>query len=215
MFYLKWLAIAGYFSFLLIVVTSFNIYLKRKTGEAIFGTFDAKRIPKRLIWIFVLGMIGTFIVFTYPIIYLFYPQFIETTFPFSPLQNMVVETLGIVLIVLGSILMLIAMFQLGLSARLLLPKQKTELITAGVYGFCRNPVYVGIYLSFMGIFFILPTLVFLIGFFFFLLNNHFRILEEEKFLTDAFGQEYVKYCQSVGRYWPKIRGKSIIKEDIV
>ena len=208
MFTLKWWAIVGYFSFLLFVATSFNIYLKRKTGKWLFETFDVKRIPKRLRWIFVLGMIGAYITLAYLIIYLFYPQLIELTFPFSLLQNIVVETLGIALIVFGFILTLIAGFQLGLSARVWLPKQKTKLITTGVYGFCRNPIYVGVNLSFMGIFFLLPTLVLLIGFFSLLLINHFRILEEEKFLASVFGEEYKKYCQSVGRYWPKIGRKS-------
>ena len=207
MFSLKWWAIVGYFSFLLIVAISFNVYLKRKTGEGLFGTFDIKKIPKRLIWIFVLGIIGTFIIFPYPIIYLFYPWLIEETFPFSLLQNMVVETLGIVLIVLGSIMMLIAMFQLGLSTRFMLPKQETKLITTGIYGFCRNPIYVGVYLSFLGIFFLLPSLIYIGGFCLFLLNNHFRILVEEKFLAESFREEYENYRQRVGRYLPKIGTK--------
>jgi len=99
------------------------------------------------------------------------------------------------------------MFQLGLSARIYLPKQKTKLITSGPYGFCRNPAYVGVYLSFFRIFLLLPSVIYLIGFCLFLINQHFRILQEEKFLAGSFGAEYEQYKQRAGRYLPRIRKK--------
>ncbi len=78
------------------------------------------------------------------------------------------------------------------------------LMTSGIYRFCRNPAYMGTHLSFLGIFLVLPSLVYLIGFCIFVVYQHFRILQEERFLREAFGAEYEEYCQRVGRYLPGI-----------
>ena len=203
---LKWWVIAGYYGFILIVSVSFNIYLKRKAGEGIFGGHI--EIPKNLLWIFILGMIRSAIMLFYPIIFLIYPDIIDITFPVSFFRSIPFEITGTILILAGCIIMASSLFQLGLSTRFILPRQKTELITKGVYAFCRNPIYVGVYLSFIGIFFLLPSLIYLIGFSLFLINQHFRIMQEEKFLIESFGSEYENYCQRVGRYWPKIGGRS-------
>ena len=49
------------------------------------------------------------------------------------------------------------------------------------------------------------NLVFVIAIVITIKNNHFRILEEEKFLTNAFGEKYRSYCTKVGRYGPKLK----------
>ena len=189
---------------MLILLIGYQIYLKRKTGEGLGGQ---REIPKNLMWIFILGIIGTWILILYPIIFLFYPNIVGITFPISIIQNLPFEILGIILIVLGAILTTIAMFQLGISARIYIPKQKTKLITSGVYRFCRNPAYIGMYLSFFGLFFLLPSYLYLIGLCLFLINQHIRILQEEKFLIKSFGDEYKNYIYRVGRYLPRIAKK--------
>lgn len=201
MFSLKWWVILFYIVYMLILLICFSIYLKRKTGEGLGGQ---RKIPKNLIWIFILGIIGTWVVILIPIIYLFYPNIVDITFPISIIHNLPFEILGIILIILGAILTTIAMFQLGISARIYIPKQKTKLITSGLYRFCRNPAYIGMYLSFLGLFFLLTSFLYLIGLCLFLMNQHFRILQEEKFLTNSFGAEYEEYMHKVGRYLPKI-----------
>lgn len=201
---MKFWAILYYIVYMLILLIGYQIYLKRKTGEGLGGQ---REIPKNLMWIFILGIIGTWILILYPIIFLFYPNIVGITFPISIIQNLPFEILGIILIVLGAILTTIAMFQLGISARIYIPKQKTKLITSGVYRFCRNPAYIGMYLSFFGLFFLLPSYLYLIGLCLFLINQHIRILQEEKFLIKSFGDEYKNYIYRVGRYLPRIAKK--------
>ena len=157
-------------------------------------------IPKKLRWLFVSGLIGTWIIILYPVVFLFYPNVVNNTFsiPIPIIRSFT----GILFIIMGSIVEIISGLQLGLSTRFYLPAQKTKLITSGVYSFCRNPLYIGVHLSFLGIFFLLPSLIYLIGLFLFLINQHLRILQEEKFLTESFGAEYEKYLRRTGRYLP-------------
>lgn len=82
-----------------------------------------------------------------------------------------------------------------------IPEQdSTVFISQGIYGVSRNPAFVGfdlLYIGFCLAFFnpVLAVIAILgIG------SLHLQILEEEKFLKQRFGVEYLQYCSRVGRY---------------
>jgi protein-S-isoprenylcysteine O-methyltransferase Ste14 len=197
MFSLHWWVILGFVVSTLLLLAAFDIYIRRKTGEGLMGH---REVPNNRVLLFSVGILGTWIVILYPIIYLFDPNVIDVTFPIAFMRSLSLEMPGVVLIIAGWLLTTISMLQLGLSARVYLPGQKTRLITSGVYGFSRNPAYVGVYLSYLGIFLLLPSLIYLIGLCLFLVQQHFKILREEDFLKESFGAEYEEYRQRVGRY---------------
>ncbi|MFT6152982.1 MAG: protein-S-isoprenylcysteine O-methyltransferase Ste14 [Bermanella sp.] len=75
------------------------------------------------------------------------------------------------------------------------------LVTSGLYSVSRNPMYMGF------LFFIVGTTCvyghisgFVIAAFFIPYMNRFQIKSEEKYLSATFGEEYIKYCQSVRRW---------------
>lgn len=82
-----------------------------------------------------------------------------------------------------------------------------ELITKGIYGFCRNPMQTGIFLVFWGTglltgslaltFIFTPLLV--------IIMTIYVIKVEEKELEVQFGQQYLNYKKNVGMYLPSIR----------
>lgn len=86
---------------------------------------------------------------------------------------------------------------------------RTELVTGGIYGWSRNPAFLGFDLTYIGIlmtFFNIPLLVVTVwtGILF-----HLQIVNvEEDFLTARFGQAYVAYRKSVRRYFGKKRSRS-------
>ncbi len=198
---IKWWIILGYYIYTVITAIGFNAYLKRKTGAGIMGSIDMNQIPRTLLWIFILGIIGTIIVFGYPLVYLGYPRILELGFPISILQNRYAEFFGGFILFSGLAIELAALLQLGTSLRFYLPDQETALITTGIYAVSRNPFYLGLYATFFGMFFLLPSIVYGLGFMFFVVNNHFRILLEEQFLKERFGKEYEEYCRKTGRYF--------------
>ena len=77
---------------------------------------------------------------------------------------------------------------------------KTELITTGVYRFSRNPAFLGFDFMYIGVllmYFNLLTAVFTL---FSIVMLHLQILQEERYLTAAFGEPYTEYKKHVFRY---------------
>ena len=78
-----------------------------------------------------------------------------------------------------------------------------RLVTRGVFGHCRNPLYVGNFLIFLGMTLMLnSTLAYLVGIPICLFAYAAIILAEEDYLRRHFGAEYEDYCRRVNRIWP-------------
>lgn len=140
------------------------------------------------------------------ILYIWVPEFV-TDFAYLELimdanTSTVFANVGGGLTLLGSVIFLTAFFNLGSSIRLLLPsdKEHTHLVTDGWYAHSRNPLYLGLHISMVGWIFIFPSILTIVALAIFLINQHLRILTEEKFLEKKFGDEYVSYKKQVRRY---------------
>lgn len=109
---------------------------------------------------------------------------------------------GAVLSVAGIITLIVAMATLGDSWRGGIDyNQKTGLITTGVYKYSRNPGFVGFDLFFVGMALLFSNVVNVIFSCILLFLLHLQILEEEKFLSSAFGKEYSDYQKQTRRYF--------------
>lgn len=79
-----------------------------------------------------------------------------------------------------------------------------NLVTEGLFGICRNPLYVGNVLIYAGVFLMHGNpLVILLGNAAFLFIYQCIILAEEQYLEDKFGEGYNRYCAEVPRWIPK------------
>lgn len=79
-------------------------------------------------------------------------------------------------------------------------KNPDKLVTTGIYAISRNPIYVSFTFFFLGIFLIMPTLIFMLIFLLAVLLFHRQVLREEKFLKSHYGEDYAQYCKKVPRY---------------
>jgi protein-S-isoprenylcysteine O-methyltransferase Ste14 len=79
--------------------------------------------------------------------------------------------------------------------------QKTSIVTRGIYKFSRNPAFVGFDLLYIGSALALPNMISIFSAFIGILLLHFQILEEEKYLPRAFGDEYLQYKSRTPRYF--------------
>ena len=79
-------------------------------------------------------------------------------------------------------------------------RDRTELVTDGIYAFSRNPAFLGFDLQYIGVLLMFCNL--LTGAFtvFAVTMLHLQILQEERYLTATFGAEYSKYRNQVLRY---------------
>ena len=79
-------------------------------------------------------------------------------------------------------------------------EEKTTLISDGIYKYSRNPAFLGFDLMYIGILlayfnaalFVLTMLT--------VLALHLQILQEEKYLSDTFGEAYMEYKKHTSRY---------------
>ncbi len=82
----------------------------------------------------------------------------------------------------------------------ILDTDKTELVTTGIYRFSRNPAFLGFDFMYIGVlllYFNPLTAAFTL---FSVVMLHLQILQEERYLTAAFGEDYTDYKRHVFRY---------------
>jgi protein-S-isoprenylcysteine O-methyltransferase Ste14 len=99
--------------------------------------------------------------------------------------------IGLVLIVPGFILLVIARLQLGSSFHII--AQANKLVTKGLYNKFRHPIYYSGFLLALGICIFIHSLELAIIFIVIIFIQMKRIRNEEKVLEEKFGAEYVEY----------------------
>lgn len=79
-------------------------------------------------------------------------------------------------------------------------RDKTALVTGGIYAFSRNPAFLGFDLMYTGVLlmYLNPLTAALTAFAVVML--HLQILQEERYMAGAFGEEYLRYKGRVMRY---------------
>jgi protein-S-isoprenylcysteine O-methyltransferase Ste14 len=79
-----------------------------------------------------------------------------------------------------------------------------ELVTDGAYQVCRNPLYLGNFLIWMGLVIMRWNLVFLAAIVvFFAVEYYFIIRAEESYLSETFGTAYDDFRSSVPAFFPR------------
>lgn len=112
-----------------------------------------------------------------------------------------VKPIGLALIILGFVLLVWAVVNLGTSWRLGISEANPgNLVKSGIFRYCRHPIYVFFNLYFLGTFLIRGNLVFLIFWVAVAAILHYQAISEEKYLTKIYGKSYVDYSKQVGRY---------------
>ena len=113
------------------------------------------------------------------------------------------QPLGALIFVLGMIGPVIAITQFRRAGTEVSPTSQTnaKLVTSGIYGFTRNPMYLGLTFASFGIaiFFGRP-LMFLTPLFVFVIANWIFIPFEEEKMRRQFGAEFDAYTQRVRRW---------------
>ena len=102
---------------------------------------------------------------------------------------------------LGDLIFLISVLSMKDSWRAGIPdKDRTKLVTGGIYAYSRNPAFLGFYLQYIGVMLMFCNLL-TVGFTVFAITMlHLQILQEERYLHTVFGSEYLDYQHRVFRY---------------
>jgi protein-S-isoprenylcysteine O-methyltransferase Ste14 len=152
------------------------------------------------------GLIGLYFkltmifMFMYVLLFAFIPTLYNNLLPILELDNLTIKYIGLTLLAFALIWTIIAQGHMKNSWRIGIDTEtKTELITTGLFGLSRNPIFFGMTISLVGLFLTTPnafTGLFLISGYM-LIQIQIRL--EEEFLTNQHGQNYLTYKQKVRR----------------
>ncbi|GMR25166.1 MAG: hypothetical protein BMS9Abin39_0446 [Ignavibacteria bacterium] len=121
--------------------------------------------------------------------------------------NIISLIVGFTIALLGELIRFLGVSWAGSETRTTGDVGGTYLIISGPFAFVRNPLYLGNILLYTGIgimsWALFPYLQ-IAAVFFFALQYHFIVLEEEKYLIEKFGDDYKEYCKKVPRFFFRI-----------
>jgi len=134
-------------------------------------------------------------------LYAFFPEQYKYILPFWYMENEVVQHVGGALVVVSFIWVIIAQNQMAKSWRIGINyNEKTELCTNGVFKVSRNPVFLGILISNIGTFLIIPNAITFTVLVLTFASLQFQIRLEEEYLLNSHGKEYQNYKNQVRRW---------------
>ena len=184
-----------YFS-LVFVIRSFLLWKKTGINPLTFNkTDDAHGFNGKvftLISIIELVVIG---------IYAFKNDWYEFMLPFWYLENLALVKIGWAFLFISLIFVWIAQSQMAASWRIGIDeKNKTKLVTKGLFSISRNPIFLGVMVANLGLFLIIPNAFTLVIVSLSTISINTQIRLEEEFLKKEFEGEYKEYILHVRRW---------------
>lgn len=165
---------------------------------------DPKGIANGNTGVALLTTIATLLWLTVTLLYIFDTRSVAWFGHIAFLDNGLAQGVGMALCVGGLLVGIVGEVTLGESFRVALPRDKTGLVTRGIYRYVRNPVVLGVYLCVLGTCLIAPSFLALASVVLNFAGYHLKVRAEEAYLHQVHGAEYAAYCAQTGQYIPRI-----------
>jgi len=180
---------------LYVSVTGLNTVLARRRT----GTWVLRMGGRRTDWTWPLFLSATALGSTAPVL-----DLAGALHRISPLDGVAGHVAGVVIGLGGAALVFLAQVQMGASWRIGLdPEERTDLVTAGLFGLVRNPIYTGMLATIVGIALLVPNVVALIAVADLVTAVELQVRRvEEPYLALVHGDAYRAYLGRVGRFVP-------------
>ena len=151
--------------------------------------------------VFLALRIGGLFLWGYCFVYIFRPQIVDWSFVQLPPG---LRWLGAVLV--GALVPFVVSAQRALGSNVsptVMTHEDHELVTSGPYRWIRNPLYAAGGLIFTGLGLVAGSWFLIAGAVLAVLLVRLRLPVEEAELEARFGDEYRRYTQRAGRFWPR------------
>lgn len=134
-------------------------------------------------------------------IYAFHTEWVKYLLPIWYVENQLLQIIGIIILFVALVWIAIAQHQMSNSWRIGIDeKNKTRLVTEGVFSISRNPIFLGMLSTLLGLFLVIPNaltfMVFVTGF----IVVQIQVRLEEEFLLKSHEEVYKKYCSQTRRW---------------
>jgi protein-S-isoprenylcysteine O-methyltransferase Ste14 len=135
------------------------------------------------------------------VIYSFAPGAYQHLMPVHWLERTWIKLTGIVLLLVSLLWTILAQAQMGDSWRIGIDAEhRTELVRSGVFTISRNPIFVGMMVTLLGLFLTIPNVVTLITLLVGVILIGIQVRLEEEYLTRMHGENYTEYRHNVRRW---------------
>lgn len=177
------------------IIPTYRTWKQTSIKPLTFGKKDNAHDYIGLIMKFLIGLI-----FLNVLIFPFQSLYIWLV-PVKYLEQPFITYIGLLLIHASLIWIAIAQYQMSTSWRIGIDREnKTELITKGVFKISRNPIFLGMIITVLGIFLITPNMLS-----FSLTVSTWLVIQiqvrlEEEFLINQHGERYTEYQQRTNRW---------------
>jgi len=131
----------------------------------------------------------------------FAPGAYQYLMPVHWLERTWIKLTGILLLLISLLWTIFAQAQMGASWRIGIDTEhRTELVRSGVFRISRNPIFVGMMATLLGLFLTIPNVVTLITLLVGVILIGIQVRLEEEYLTRTHGDNYNEYRRNVRRW---------------
>ena len=135
------------------------------------------------------------------IVHAFIPNAYQYVMPLHSLERTSVKSTGFILLLISLAWTIVAQTQMGNSWRIGIDTEhRTELVRAGVFRLSRNPIFVGMIVTLLGLFLVIPNVGTLITLLVGIILIGIQVRLEEEYLTSTHGDAYNEYRRNVRRW---------------
>lgn len=134
-------------------------------------------------------------------VYAFKIEWYKYLLPFWYIENETSPKIGWFFLIISLIIVWIAQSNMANSWRIGIDeKNKTKLVTKGLFSISRNPIFLGIMIANIGLFLVIPNAFTLLIISLSTISINTQIRLEEEFLEQEFGINYLEYSKRVRRW---------------
>lgn len=134
------------------------------------------------------------------VVYAFFDSLYQYLTPIVWLERNSLKAVGVVLLIISFAWTVFAQIQMGDSWRIGIDQQRTSLVQSGVFRYSRNPIFLGMIVTLLGLFLTLPNAMTLLTFALGFALIQIQVRLEEDFLTKMHESKYADYCRKVRRW---------------
>lgn len=141
------------------------------------------------------------LVVTVVLVYAFSPGLYRYAVPIEWVEHAWAKWLGVALMLASLGWTVLAQVQMGESWRIGIDEEhETALVQSGVFGLSRNPIFLGMMLTLLGLFLVIPNAFTLLTFAMGVMLIQIQVRLEEEFLANTHGNDYADYRMRVRRW---------------